>query len=44
VDRARAIYEWIVENTFRDPKVKGCGIGDISTMLKRVISAESAPT
>jgi transglutaminase-like putative cysteine protease len=34
VDRARAIYEWIVDNTFRDPKVKGCGIGDISTMLQ----------
>lgn len=33
VDKARAIYEWIVDNTFRDPKVKGCGIGDISTML-----------
>ena len=29
VDKARAIYEWIVDNTFRDPKVKGCGIGDI---------------
>lgn len=34
VDKARAIYEWIVENTFRDPQVKGCGIGDISTMLQ----------
>jgi transglutaminase-like putative cysteine protease len=34
VDRARAIYEWIVENTFRDPKVRGCGIGDIKTMLE----------
>jgi transglutaminase-like putative cysteine protease len=33
VDKAKAIYEWIVDNTFRDPKVKGCGIGDISTML-----------
>jgi transglutaminase-like putative cysteine protease len=33
VDKAQAIYEWIVDNTFRDPKVKGCGIGDISTML-----------
>jgi transglutaminase-like putative cysteine protease len=32
-DKAKAIYEWIVDNTFRDPKVKGCGIGDISTML-----------
>ena len=34
VDKARAIYEWIVENTFRDPKVMGCGIGDITTMLE----------
>lgn len=34
MDKARAIYEWIVDNTFRDPKVKGCGIGDITTMLE----------
>ena len=34
VARARAIYEWIVENTFRDPKVKGCGLGDVKTMLE----------
>src|SRR5262249_54283833 len=34
VERARAIYEWVVENTFRDPKVKGCGTGDIRTMLE----------
>jgi len=34
VDKARAIYEWIVDNTFRDPKVKGCGLGDIRTMLE----------
>src|SRR6184192_1471642 len=34
LDKARAVYEWIVENTFRDPKVRGCGIGDISTMLE----------
>jgi transglutaminase-like putative cysteine protease len=33
-DRARALYEWIVENTFRDPKVRGCGLGDIKTMLE----------
>jgi transglutaminase-like putative cysteine protease len=33
-DKAKAIYEWIVDNTFRDPKVKGCGIGDITTMLE----------
>lgn len=23
LDKARAIYEWIVDNTFRDPKVRG---------------------
>jgi len=34
LERARAIYEWIVENTFRDPKVRGCGIGDIRFMLE----------
>ena len=34
VVRARAIYEWVVDNTFRDPKVKGCGLGDIKTMLE----------
>ncbi len=33
-DKARALYEWIVDNTFRDPKVKGCGLGDIKTMLE----------
>jgi transglutaminase-like putative cysteine protease len=34
VAKARAIYEWIVDNTFRDPKVKGCGLGDIKSMLE----------
>ncbi|MFA6265555.1 MAG: transglutaminase domain-containing protein [Pseudolabrys sp.] len=34
VDKARAIYEWIVENTQRNPKTRGCGIGDIASMLK----------
>jgi transglutaminase-like putative cysteine protease len=34
IDRARAIYDWIVENTFRDPKVQGCGLGDIRFMLE----------
>ncbi|MGH7368814.1 MAG: transglutaminase-like domain-containing protein [Candidatus Rokuibacteriota bacterium] len=33
-DKARAIYEWVVENTFRDPKVRGCGVGDIRAMLE----------
>lgn len=34
VDKARRIYEWVVENTFRDPKTKGCGWGDIRAMLE----------
>lgn len=34
LDKARAIYEWVVDNTFRDPKTRGCGIGDIASMLK----------
>jgi transglutaminase-like putative cysteine protease len=34
VERSRAIYEWIVDNTFRDAKVRGCGWGDIKTMLE----------
>ena len=33
LEKARAIYEWIVENTYRDPKTRGCGIGDIRSML-----------
>jgi transglutaminase-like putative cysteine protease len=32
--KAKAIYDWVVDNTFRDPKVKGCGLGDIKTMLE----------
>lgn len=34
MDKARAIYEWIVDNTFRDPKTRGCGVGDIKFMLE----------
>jgi transglutaminase-like putative cysteine protease len=34
VDKARVIYEWIVDNTFRNPKTRGCGIGNIRFMLE----------
>ncbi len=34
VEKARAIYEWVVDNTFRDAKVRGCGWGDIKSMLE----------
>jgi transglutaminase-like putative cysteine protease len=33
-EKARAIYQWVVENTFRDPKIRGCGRGDIRFMLE----------
>jgi transglutaminase-like putative cysteine protease len=33
-DKARAIYEWIVENTYRNPKTRGCGLGNIRFMLE----------
>jgi transglutaminase-like putative cysteine protease len=34
VEKARGIYEWIVDNTFRNPKTRGCGVGDIRFMLE----------
>ena len=34
VAKARAIYDWVVNNSFRDPKVRGCGRGDIKGMLE----------
>jgi len=33
VEKAGALYEWIVDNTFYDPQVRGCGLGDIRAML-----------
>jgi transglutaminase-like putative cysteine protease len=30
---ARAVYNWVVENTYRDPDVKGCGLGMADQML-----------
>lgn len=33
-EKARAIYEWVVKNTFRNPKIRGCGRGDIRFMLE----------
>jgi transglutaminase-like putative cysteine protease len=34
LEKSRAIYEWMVDNTFRDGKVRGCGVGDIKAMLE----------
>ena len=33
-EKAKAIYDWIVANTYREPKVRGCGEGDIKSMLE----------
>jgi transglutaminase-like putative cysteine protease len=34
VEKARAIYEWVVDHTFRAAEVRGCGVGDIVAMLR----------
>ena len=34
LDKARALYEWVVDNTERNPKTRGCGTGDIRGMLE----------
>jgi transglutaminase-like putative cysteine protease len=34
LEKVQRIYDWIVLNTFREPKVRGCGTGDIKTMLE----------
>lgn len=31
--KAEAVYDWTIENTFRDPDVKGCGTGKVERML-----------
>jgi transglutaminase-like putative cysteine protease len=33
-DKVRALYDWVVANTYREPSVRGCGVGDIKTMLE----------
>jgi transglutaminase-like putative cysteine protease len=32
--QARAIYDWVVGHAWREPTVRGCGEGDIKTMLE----------
>ncbi|HEX4712843.1 transglutaminase-like domain-containing protein [Phenylobacterium sp.] len=34
VEKVRALYDWMVANTWRDPKTRGCGTGDIKVMLE----------
>jgi transglutaminase-like putative cysteine protease len=34
LDKVKAVYDWTLANTYREPKVRGCGVGDIKTMLE----------
>jgi len=34
VEKVRALFDWVVANTYREPKVRGCGVGDIKAMLE----------
>jgi transglutaminase-like putative cysteine protease len=34
LEKVRAIYDWVVSNAWREPKVRGCGEGDIKSMLE----------
>ncbi|MDH3346243.1 MAG: transglutaminase-like domain-containing protein, partial [Kiritimatiellaceae bacterium] len=34
IEKARAIYDWTVDNTYRNPETRGCGTGDVCTLLK----------
>ncbi|PLX42855.1 MAG: transglutaminase [Deltaproteobacteria bacterium] len=31
--KARAIYDWTCENTYREPETRGCGKGDVCNLL-----------
>jgi transglutaminase-like putative cysteine protease len=32
-DKTRAIYDWICDNMFRNPDIRGCGSGDVCSLL-----------
>ena len=33
-EKVQAIYDWVVNNTYREPKTRGCGVGDVKAMLE----------
>ncbi|HEY3321097.1 MAG TPA: transglutaminase domain-containing protein [Planctomycetota bacterium] len=33
--KARAIYDWVSTNMYRDPQTRGCGSGDVCTLLDK---------
>ena len=32
--KAKAVYDWTCENTYRNPETRGCGLGDVNKLLK----------
>src|SRR5690606_23761105 len=34
LQKAQAIYDWVVDNSYRDPATRGCGRGNIKAMLE----------
>jgi transglutaminase-like putative cysteine protease len=34
VDKVHRIYDWIIVSTYREPKTRGCGLGDIKWLLE----------
>jgi transglutaminase-like putative cysteine protease len=35
LEKAKAIYDWTCENTYRDPATRGCGKGDVCELLRK---------
>jgi transglutaminase-like putative cysteine protease len=35
LQKGRAIYDWTVENMYRDPATRGCGQGDVCELLRK---------
>jgi len=35
LEKARAIYDWVCDNTYRDPDTRGCGLGDVLGLLEK---------
>ena len=34
VEKVRAIYQWVVDSAHREPTTRGCGVGDIKSLLE----------
>jgi transglutaminase-like putative cysteine protease len=33
-ERVAAVYDWVIDNMWREPTVRGCGVGDVKTILE----------